>query len=56
MSNIQYHRSTGKNTESSPIHTEPDTSLKGTLISVSLVGAFIVISWVSVFALFISRN
>ncbi|EGL84078.1 hypothetical protein CathTA2_0361 [Caldalkalibacillus thermarum TA2.A1] len=36
--------------------TETDTSLKGTLLSVFGLGLFIVISWLSVFALYLSRS
>ncbi|MDQ0339561.1 hypothetical protein J2S00_002349 [Caldalkalibacillus uzonensis] len=36
--------------------TETDTSLKGTLFSVFGLGLFIVISWLAVFALFLSRS
>jgi hypothetical protein len=36
--------------------TDEQTSLKGTLVSVFFLGVFIVISWVSVFYLFVARN
>lgn len=55
MSNIQYERSVDHPKKPLPIK-EQEASLKGTLISVFSIGAFIVICWVSVFALFISRN
>ncbi|WP_163969817.1 cytochrome c oxidase subunit 2A [Oceanobacillus halotolerans] len=47
MSNLQ-EKKTDPNQKKEP-------ELKGTLISVFLVGAFIVISWIGVFVLFISR-
>jgi Cytochrome c oxidase subunit IIa family len=34
---------------------EDSSSLKGTLASVFLLGAFIVVSWVSVYYLFVDR-
>ncbi|PXY53762.1 cytochrome c oxidase subunit 2A [Virgibacillus profundi] len=34
---------------------EKEPNLKGTLISVSLVGLFIVIAWVGAFILFVTR-
>ncbi|MBP2078287.1 cytochrome c oxidase subunit 2A [Oceanobacillus polygoni] len=38
-------------------HTNVDKepNLKGTLISVGVLGLFIIISWVAVFAIFLSR-
>jgi hypothetical protein len=33
-----------------------EPSLKGTFVSVLLLGGFIAISWIGVFALFIARN
>ncbi|WP_127588540.1 cytochrome c oxidase subunit 2A [Paenibacillus koleovorans] len=33
-----------------------ESSLKGTLVSVLLLGLFLVLVWVGVFALFASRN
>lgn len=56
MSNIQYRRSAHKEKQVTQTPTEKDTSLKGTLVSVLLLGGFIIISWISVFTLFISRN
>jgi len=35
---------------------EEESSLKGTFMSVMLLGAFILISWVAVFLLFIERQ
>ncbi|WP_208591013.1 cytochrome c oxidase subunit 2A [Gracilibacillus suaedae] len=37
------------------VNPKKDNTLKGTLISVLLLGAFILISWFIVFAIFISR-
>lgn len=34
---------------------EDSSSLKGTLVSVFFLGAFIVVSWVSVYYLFVKR-
>lgn len=57
MSNIQFEP-----TDQAPqkIKVEPkqekETSLKGTLVSVFLLGGFIVVTWVAVFALFLSRS
>ncbi|KYD09214.1 cytochrome c oxidase subunit 2A [Heyndrickxia sporothermodurans] len=34
---------------------EEPTSLKGTLIAVFIVGAFLVISWLAVFGLYLNR-
>ena len=47
-----------KHKTTAQVHTETkkDSSLKGTLISVFLIGGFIVVSWVSAFFLFLSRN
>lgn len=42
----------GKNVTS---HSK-EPSLKGTFTAVMLLGGFIVVSWVLVFALFLSRN
>ncbi|MDF2961249.1 MAG: Cytochrome c oxidase subunit IIa family [Paenibacillus sp.] len=36
-----------------PKHEE---SLKGTLVSVMLLGAFLILTWVGVFALFVARG
>ncbi|WP_085992067.1 cytochrome c oxidase subunit 2A [Oceanobacillus senegalensis] len=36
-------------------HSEKEPNLKGTLTSVTFVGLFIVVSWVAVFMLFLSR-
>lgn len=33
-----------------------ETSLKGTFVSVMLLGAFIVISWIGVYMLFLNRG
>ncbi|MCF3941548.1 cytochrome c oxidase subunit 2A [Oceanobacillus alkalisoli] len=41
-----------KQLESSP---ENEPNLKGTLISVSVVGIFILVTWFGVFMLFLSR-
>lgn len=35
--------------------TENDNTLKGTIVSVGFVLAFIIVSWVSVFWLYLSR-
>lgn len=32
------------------------TSLRGTLVSVMFLGMFIILTWISIFMLFISRN
>lgn len=37
-------------------HKHNDESLKGTLVSVLLLGAFIAVSWLAVYALFIARG
>lgn len=34
---------------------EKETNLKGTLISVSFVGVFILVTWIGAFMLFLSR-
>ncbi|MFZ3590536.1 cytochrome c oxidase subunit 2A [Bacillus sp. DJP31] len=34
---------------------EKESNLKGTFVSVLLLGAFIVLSWITVYALFIQR-
>jgi uncharacterized membrane protein YqhA len=34
---------------------QEETQLKGTLVSVMLLGAFLLLTWVGVFVLFISR-
>ncbi|WP_156289195.1 cytochrome c oxidase subunit 2A [Oceanobacillus salinisoli] len=36
-------------------HTQKEPNLKGTLVSVSFLGLFIVASWIVVFVLFLSR-
>lgn len=38
------------------VHHDKETDLRGTLASVSLVGLFIVITWVGAFTLFLSRG
>lgn len=48
MAQTQYE----KKTESS---TEEHTSLKGTLVSVFIVGLVIIITWVGVYSLFLNR-
>lgn len=35
---------------------QEETSLKGTFVSVMLLGAFVLVSWVGVFILFIERQ
>ncbi|MCR8629730.1 MULTISPECIES: cytochrome c oxidase subunit 2A [Paenibacillus] len=37
-------------------HRQEDSSLKGTLVAVMLLGAFLVLTWVGVFVLFIARS
>jgi hypothetical protein len=37
------------------VETEDKSSLKGTLASVFILGAFIVVTWVSVYYLFVER-
>jgi hypothetical protein len=37
------------------IETEDSSSLKGTAVSVALLGAFLVITWVAAYSLFLSR-
>ncbi|MBA4536138.1 cytochrome c oxidase subunit 2A [Bacillus aquiflavi] len=39
----------------SNIEVEDDSSLKGTLVSVFFVGLFIVVTWVSVYFVFLDR-
>ena len=41
--------------EQTDVHTEDHGSLKGTLASVFMVGFIIVITWVSVYFLFLDR-
>ncbi|GGC87658.1 hypothetical protein GCM10007216_18010 [Thalassobacillus devorans] len=36
-------------------HSSSEPNLKGTLISVSVVGGFLVLSWLAVFGLFLAR-
>ncbi|NLP49413.1 cytochrome c oxidase subunit 2A [Bacillus sp. RO1] len=55
MANLQYERPEKTTDKKLPLNEE-EASLKGTLIAVFMIGAFIVISWISVFSLFISRN
>ncbi|UAL47619.1 cytochrome c oxidase subunit 2A [Sutcliffiella horikoshii] len=55
MANLQYERPEKTTDKKLPLKGE-EASLKGTLIAVFMLGAFIVISWISVFSLFISRN
>ncbi|WP_128755911.1 cytochrome c oxidase subunit 2A [Bacillus sp. LL01] len=55
MANVQYERPEKSTSKKLPVKEE-ESSLKGTLISVFLIGAFIVVSWISVFTLFIARN
>ncbi len=55
MANVQYERPEKSTKKNLPVKEE-EASLKGTLIAVFILGAFIVISWVSVFSLLISRN
>jgi hypothetical protein len=38
------------------LKTEDSSSLKGTLVSVFLLGFFLIISWVGVFLLFLERQ
>lgn len=38
-----------------PVQLEDETSLKGTMLSLSFVLAFIILSWVAVFSLYVSR-
>ncbi|WP_091163775.1 cytochrome c oxidase subunit 2A [Paenibacillus sp. 1_12] len=37
-------------------HKHSDESLKGTFVSVLLLGAFIAVSWIGVYVLFIARG
>ncbi|TDF97539.1 cytochrome c oxidase subunit 2A [Paenibacillus piri] len=37
-------------------HKQEDTALKGTLVSVLLLGGFLILTWVGVFAIFVSRG
>ncbi|NOU96293.1 cytochrome c oxidase subunit 2A [Paenibacillus sp. LMG 31456] len=37
-------------------HKHEEASLKGTLVAVMLLGAFLVLTWVGVFVLFIARG
>jgi hypothetical protein len=41
--------------ETSAKQSKPNSSLKGTFISVMVVGIFIIVSWIGVYALFITR-
>lgn len=41
---------------SKPDERKEEPSLKGTFASVMLLGAFIVLTWIGVFALFMARN
>ncbi|SEA63195.1 hypothetical protein SAMN05421743_106167 [Thalassobacillus cyri] len=36
-------------------HSTQEPNLKGTLVSVSIVGGFLVLSWLAVFGLFLAR-
>lgn len=38
------------------VQLEEEHSLKGTFVSVMLLGGFLVLSWLSVFLLFVFRN
>ncbi len=44
-----------KNKTDGKTHTEEDTNLKGTLVSVFLVGFVIVATWVSVYFVYLDR-
>ncbi|MCD9020694.1 cytochrome c oxidase subunit 2A [Cohnella silvisoli] len=49
----------GQNTQTSneaAKETKEEPALKGTFVSVMLLGAFIAVSWFGVFALFVARN
>jgi len=46
---------TNLETQKSHVSTEPDSSLKGTLIFTMFVGLFIVGSWSAIFFLFLNR-
>ncbi|WP_152526193.1 cytochrome c oxidase subunit 2A [Thalassobacillus devorans] len=41
--------------QTEPDHSSQEPNLKGTLISVSIVGGFLVLSWLAVFGLFLAR-
>jgi len=41
---------------SKPDENKEEPALKGTFASVMLLGAFIVVTWIGVFALFMARN
>jgi hypothetical protein len=56
MADININTSKKKRSTNMKSKTEETTSLKGTLVAVFILGIFILISWVSVFYLFISRN
>ena len=55
MSNLEYKKSKQKNPHRHTTKTHEDQSLKGTFVSVMLLGTFIVVAWVGIFYLFISR-
>ncbi|WP_127530355.1 cytochrome c oxidase subunit 2A [Paenibacillus kobensis] len=42
--------------QDAPVKKGDEPALKGTFVSVLLLGAFIAISWIGVFVLFIVRN
>ncbi|WP_148302657.1 cytochrome c oxidase subunit 2A [Caldalkalibacillus mannanilyticus] len=54
MTNITPEQQKESKKIQTPIKDEP--SLKGAFVSVMLLGGFLVLSWVAVFYLFISRN
>lgn len=56
MSNLHNELETSNDNEVTPELVKQETSLKGTLVSVFLLGIFIIISWLSIFILFIARN
>jgi len=42
--------------QETPVKKSDEPALKGTFVSVLLLGAFIAVSWIGVFVLFIVRN
>jgi len=56
MASISPEQKKGKVTKPPQTSIKDDPSLMGTFISVMLLGGILVLSWASVFYLFISRN
>lgn len=43
------------NKSEKPIKDSTEVNLKGTFVSVMILGAFLIVSWVGIYILFISR-